>query len=533
MARTTHVIPWALQAFIVLCYLVENQQAAKILFLPSLDYSHCKYMNALGQELVQRGHEVAMYMCQEINFRDCPGPHFEVINFSWPTYEKSLDFKKKIGEYIFHGEWNVLSEEATEVKELMCEMIQQDDDALQRLHYKTFDLVVIDSLFSTQCFYLIPYNLSIPFISVSSALREFETGSIIAPRFNPNVYTSFNTEMNFRKRLLSTVRYVAQHMGDIFSVPIENFKLAPTLTASDVEDLYWKSELFLDNTDIIFDYPKPFSPHFRQVGGLTTRPGKPLSKSLQRFFDGATHGVIIMSFGNAFENITDKISALLLSSLRRLPQRILVKTNIDKVDGNVKMMTWFSLNDVCAHPNTKLLISHCDSNDYFESLYHGVPLICLPIVGDQFQIASRIEYYKMGLNLNIWKQKHDTLYIAALNVTTRPIYRKNAQKYSAVFRNRRLNPRQVAADGVEEVLQFGSRPLKGSYLHYPWYQLLNLDVWLFIHLLFLFGMYLFFCTVNQLIRWLQYYKVFHVIVLVVLLLYIHNVVYPPPLVYDI
>ncbi|GAB1604393.1 2-hydroxyacylsphingosine 1-beta-galactosyltransferase [Argonauta hians] len=524
---------WVLQAFIGLCCIVDTLLAAKILFIPSPEYSHCNDMDALGQELIQRGHEVSMYVCQQTTiFRDCPGTQFEVIKFDWPAYEHSLNFEKEISRDIFSGRWKVSIKKLIKFKKLMCDMIQQDDAALQRLRDKKFDIAIIDSLFSTRCFFLIPYNLSIPFISVSSTLKELETGTMLSPNFVSNALMLFNTNANFKKRLTNTMRYIIFYLSELFSVRTEKFKLAPGLTALDVESLYQKSELFLDNSDIILDNPNTIYPYFRQVGGLTSRPGKPLPPYLLRFFNGAKHGVIIMSFGNEFENITDQLANLLILNLQHLPQRILVKTNRNATIGNIKMMTWFPLNDVCAHPKTKLVISHCGNNGFFESLYHGVPHVCMPVFDEQFQISSKIENYQMGCKLNVQKLNAETLPEAVESVLKDSMYRENAQKYSKAFRNRRWNPRKVAADSVEDVLQHGNSKEQDSLLNQPWYLQHNLDVWFCIHLVFLLAIIVLICTFYHIVKWMQYYKLLQTCAMVVPILYIHYVICSSTLQFD-
>ena len=56
-----------------------------------------------------------------------------------------------------------------------------------------------------------------------------------------------------------------------------------------------------------------------------------------------------------------------------------------------------------AHPNTKLFITHGGMFGVQESIYHGVPLIVLPIFEDQFDNARRIE--DKGLGAVLWNKK--------------------------------------------------------------------------------------------------------------------------------
>ena len=44
-------------------------------------------------------------------------------------------------------------------------------------------------------------------------------------------------------------------------------------------------------------------------------------------------------------------------------------------------------NDILGHPKTRLFIGHAGLNGMLESTYHGVPMICSPFFGDQFDNA--------------------------------------------------------------------------------------------------------------------------------------------------
>ena len=54
-----------------------------------------------------------------------------------------------------------------------------------------------------------------------------------------------------------------------------------------------------------------------------------------------------------------------------------------------------------AHPNTKLFITHGGLLSTQESIYHGVPLIYLPVFGDQDSNARHAEATGIGKVLEI------------------------------------------------------------------------------------------------------------------------------------
>ena len=47
------------------------------------------------------------------------------------------------------------------------------------------------------------------------------------------------------------------------------------------------------------------------------------------------------------------------------------------------------------------MIYHCGINGVFEAIYHGIPVICIPIQGDQRDNAKRLEVKGVGLQLEL------------------------------------------------------------------------------------------------------------------------------------
>jgi len=70
-----------------------------------------------------------------------------------------------------------------------------------------------------------------------------------------------------------------------------------------------------------------------------------------------------------------------------------MKWETDTLDGkpeNVLIGKWLPQDDILAHQNVKLFISHCGLGGVVESKYHGVPIIGMPIFADQDSNANVI-----------------------------------------------------------------------------------------------------------------------------------------------
>jgi len=49
--------------------------------------------------------------------------------------------------------------------------------------------------------------------------------------------------------------------------------------------------------------------------------------------------------------------------------------------------SWLPQNDILGHNKTKLFINHGGGHGLMEAAYHGVPMICAPFFGDQYDNA--------------------------------------------------------------------------------------------------------------------------------------------------
>ena len=63
---------------------------------------------------------------------------------------------------------------------------------------------------------------------------------------------------------------------------------------------------------------------------------------------------------------------------------------------NVKATSWLPQNDILGHPKTRLFIGHAGMNGMLEACYHGVPMICVPFFGDQFDNSVAAKHFGIG-----------------------------------------------------------------------------------------------------------------------------------------
>lgn len=77
---------------------------------------------------------------------------------------------------------------------------------------------------------------------------------------------------------------------------------------------------------------------------------------------------------------------------------------------------------VSGHSNIKAFLSHGGLNSIFETMYHGVPVVGIPLFGDHYDTMTRVQAKGMGILLN-WKTMTESeLYEALVKVINDPRY---------------------------------------------------------------------------------------------------------------
>jgi glucuronosyltransferase len=127
---------------------------------------------------------------------------------------------------------------------------------------------------------------------------------------------------------------------------------------------------------------------------LSASPAKPLPFALSQIYDETSDdvGVIEVSFGSTAYRMPDRFVRRLMDAFRQLNQtvvaRIYVPDGFD-VPKNVKLMKWLPQNYLLGNGKTRLFVTHCGSHGQYEALFHGVPMLGLPMFTEQIWNCDR------------------------------------------------------------------------------------------------------------------------------------------------
>ena len=363
----------------------------------------------------------------------------------------------------------------------LCSFVASDKSLIKQLEQRHFDLVIIDTNFVNPCLSVIPYKLSVPFIHFGAYFEIHHMRSLIHPSVYPVLkMLPFTDRMTYLERLYNTLLYLGMLvLPDPFNPSDIVGTFAPEKPHLTNEQLKAKTELYFLDYDELIDYHLPTYPNMIYVGGAATHPAVPLTGDLKSFMDKAKDGAILITFGSIVNTLPSNIINKIMEAIemkRNIKTVLKYAVNETKINGNIMTMLWVPQNDILGHPNTKLFISHCGHNAQVEALYHAVPIICLPIFGDQHHNALRIQRKGYGLYLNIAEFTADTLVTAVDEILTNPSYQQNITKASHIFKSRPMTPSLRAAWWIDHVIKYGGNHLHPAIADLPYYQFLMLDV---------------------------------------------------------
>ncbi|XP_044159613.1 UDP-glucuronosyltransferase 2A1-like isoform X4 [Bufo gargarizans] len=465
----------------------------------ALDGSHFINLNTILEKLAHKGHEVTVlvhsaYMITDTN--KTSALRFEVfpVSFDKEKNEALLEEFLRIWIYElpnmsywdFFTRMNKALADSEELERLVCDGIIKNKVLLNKLHEEKFDILVADPL--APCGELIAEIIGVPFVysfrfSMGNVM-ERHCGHIPTPySYVPGTMTQLTDKMSFVERLKNAVFYLSQDAIFYFVVlPSWNQYYSEVLgRPTTLCEIMGKAEIWLIRTYWDFEYPRPFLPNFEFVGGLHCKPPKPLPEDMEKIVQSSgEHGIIVFSLGSMVKNLTDERSNVIASALSQLPQKVIWRYSGKRpatLGENTILYDWIPQNDLLGHPKTKAFITHGGTNGIYEAIYHGVPMVGIPLFADQPDNIIHMKTKGMAVMLDINKMQSQELVDAVNTVISNPSYKENAVRISQIHHDQPLKPLDRAVFWIEFVMRHkGAKHLRPASHDLSWYQYHCLDV---------------------------------------------------------
>ncbi|XP_053559231.1 UDP-glucuronosyltransferase 2A2 isoform X3 [Bombina bombina] len=317
---------------------------------------------------------------------------------------------------------------------------------------------------------------------------ERHCGHLPSPfSYVPGAMSELSDKMNFIERLKNTWFYLLQDI--MFSFLFEGFwdgyyrEMLGRPTS--LCETMGKAEIWLIRTYWDFEYPRPILPNFEFVGGLHCKPAKPLPEEMEKVVQSSgDHGIVVFSLGSMVKNLSDERSNLIAAALSQLPQKVIWRYSGKKPDtlsANTIIYDWIPQNDLLGHPKTKAFITHGGTNGIYEAIYHGVPMVGIPLFADQPDNIVHMKNKGMAVMLDFNKMEAQELVDAVNTVINNPSYKENAMRLSHIHHDQPIKPLDRAVFWIEYVMRHkGAKHLRPASHELTWYQYHCLDVIAFL-----------------------------------------------------
>uniref|UniRef100_A0A915CLS6 UDP-glucuronosyltransferase n=1 Tax=Ditylenchus dipsaci TaxID=166011 RepID=A0A915CLS6_9BILA len=193
--------------------------------------------------------------------------------------------------------------------------------------------------------------------------------------------------------------------------------------------------------------------------GIVEIDKKSLEQKFHKIFDRSKSGVILFSFGTFINasKMTHEMRNHFLSSFAEFPNyEFIWKFDEPQKDlpPNVHVFNWINQRTILAHPETKAFITHCGVNSINEAALNGVPVLCIPLLGDQYYNGAVVRHNELGVYLDILKLDKNSMNRSLKEVLDNPQYREKAQVLKQKLRLQPFSAKERLVKWVEFAAEF-------------------------------------------------------------------------------
>ncbi|XP_014324992.2 UDP-glucuronosyltransferase 2C1-like [Xiphophorus maculatus] len=492
----------------------ENSSGGKILVWYS-DNSHWINMKPVLETLVDRGHQVTVLVPSTSLFMNSSEPsrfQYELfdVDVSFEDLEKifetiihffvyEMDFMNPLEIYIkFYN----LMKNNKNITFKFLDGVLKSEPIMKKLKEGNYDVLFADPIYAGSDLTADILGIPLVFSLCFSLANNWERmcGQLPSPpSFVPGAASKLTDKMDFSERLSNFLFYALQDVmiDQIMWKEVDEYYSEIRGTPTSACELMGKADIWLMRTYWDFGFPRPLLPNFKFVGGIHCKPAKPLPEEMEKFVQSSGDaGIVVFSLGSMIKNLTTEKANLIASALAQLPQKVLWRYSGQKpqtLGSNTRIYDWIPQNDLLGHPKTKVFITHGGANGIYEAIYHGVPMVGIPMFADQPDNMVHMDAKGASLTVKLNFMTIESLRDAVNMVINNKSYKENVMRLSRIHHDRPMSPLDEAVFWIEFTMRNkGAKHLRVQAHELTWYQYHSLDVLAFlliIGLLLIFILY--------------------------------------------
>ncbi|XP_045389038.1 UDP-glucuronosyltransferase 2A1 isoform X4 [Lemur catta] len=434
--------------------LLETILGGNILIWP-MEGSHWLNVKIIIDELIKKEHNVTVLVASGALFitpTSKPSLTFEIYKVPFGKERIEGVIKNFVLTWLENRPspstiWRFYQEMAKVIKDFhmvsgeICDGVLKNQKLMEKLKSSKFEVLVSDPVFP--CGDIVALKLGIPFIyslrfSPASTVEKHCGKVPYPPSYVPAVLSELTDQMSFTDRIRNFVSYHLQdYMFETLWKQWDSYYSKALGRPTTLCETMGKAEIWLIRTYWDFEFPRPYLPNFEFVGGLHCKPAKPLPKVLWRY-----GGKKPATLGN-----------------------------------NTQLYDWIPQNDLLGHPKTKAFITHGGTNGIYEAIYHGIPMVGVPMFADQPDNIAHMKAKGAAVEVNLNTMRSADLLNALRAVINEPSYKENAMRLSRIHHDQPVKPLDRAVFWIEFVMRHkGAKHLRPAAHNLTWFQYHSLDV---------------------------------------------------------
>ncbi|XP_063385415.1 UDP-glucosyltransferase 2 [Cydia fagiglandana] len=422
----------------------------------------------LSRGLIRRGHNVT--------FMSAFPPDFHIQGLEEIAPEGLVSYVRNYMTYDLVGA-RMRGEEPLPVKDIFrygyeaCDAFLSDIETRALLRSgRNFDLIILDGTYP-ECAFGIVYKLKVPFMYINTvgfyAMPLSNSGSPTPFSVTPFFGKAYTDNMGVVDRAMNAAWYIGAYtMHSVMAVFLQGVlrrHIGPEMPH--VYDMAKNVSFILQNGHYSVSYPRPYLPNVAEVACIHCKEAKRLNPDIEDWISGAGDaGFIYISMGSSVRTSKMPLSVhrLIINALGRLPQRVLWKQdgeqNMTDIPPNVRLYKWLPQQDLLGHPKIKAFITHGGLLSMFETVYHGVPIVTIPVFCDHDANAAKAEIDGYAKKLELQHLTSEKLYEAIKEVINVPKYKVEVKYRQTLLRDQKETPLERAVYWTEYVIRH-----KGAY----------------------------------------------------------------------
>lgn len=487
-----------------LCFLLLSPtgcSGSKILVVP-VDGSHWINMEVLLRELHARGHNITVLRSAKSWYIPSNSTIFTSINVPMLEDEADMNYYNKMLLDVMECrrlptfvrtfcQRHLITSMLTTGHEILARAAAtmiDDPVFIKNLQDEKFDLMLTDPALTLGV--LLGSYLKLPMVFNVRWINNGEGHFTIAPSpvsYVPVPGSELHDQMDFLQRINNMLHYllsvVEQHL--IINPAYSDLLQRHFPPGTDLLSLQLSGDIWLVRTNFVFEFPRPTMPNLVYIGGFQCKQARPLPAELEDFMQSSgEHGVVVMSLGTFVSALSQEVTEAIAAAFAQLPQKVVwrfVGEKPSSLGNNTLLVKWLPQNDLLGHPKTRAFVAHGGTNGMYEAIYHGVPVVGLPLLFDQFDNLHRLKVRGAARMVEAKSLTKEDFLEALKDILETPLYRNNMQRLSQLQHDQPMLPMDTAIFWTEYVIRNkGAAHLQSAGFNLPWYSYLSLDVAVFI-----------------------------------------------------